>query len=406
METRHYRRVAAEPTTQVRGIIRVRHEHAHYRVSYAELFFDLVFVFAVTQLSHALIENFSPAGAAETAFLTLAIWWVWIYTTWAFNWLDPEKLPVRLALLVLMLPGLIMSASIPHAFGSTGLAFGVSYAAIQLFRTGFVVWASRSHRRIHLNFLRIFVWLAVAAVFWIAGGFVHGAPRIVAWAIAVSLEFVSPWLGFWVPGLGRSSTADWDVEGGHMAERCALFVIIALGESLLVTGATFASLPWTVAIAAALIVSISASGAMWWLYFDTSADVGSRVISHSRDPGRIARLVYTYIHLFLVAGIILSAVGDEFVLAHPVGHTDAGTTAMVVGGSAFFVLGTWLFKWAIEGRMPVSPLVALAALAAIAAASTHMAPLAVMTAATLVLVGSAVWEAWVRATCPATPSGQ
>lgn len=386
----------AELTTGTHGIIRVRGEHAHYRVSFAELFFDLVFVFAVTQLSHGLIENFTPAGAAQTAFLTLAIWWVWIYTTWAFNWLDPEKLPVRLVLLVLMLPGVIMSASIPHAFESTGLAFGVSYAAIQLARTGFVVWAARSHRRIHLNFLRIFVWLAAAAALWVAGGLVHGPARVVAWAIALGLEFVSPWLGFWVPGLGRSSTVDWDVEGGHMAERCALFVIIALGESLLVTGATFASLPWTAAIAAALIVSITASGAMWWLYFDTSAEVGSRMISHSRDPGRIARLVYTYIHLFLVAGIILSAVGDEFVLAHPGGHTDAGTTAVVVGGAASFLIGTWLFKWAIEGNMPVSPLVALAALAAIAIASTHLAPLAVMTAATLVLVASAVWEGCVR----------
>jgi low temperature requirement protein LtrA len=385
-------------------MLRVRREHEHHRVSYAELFFDLVFVFAVTQLSHGLIENFTPAGAAQTAFLTLAIWWVWIYTTWAFNWLNPEKLPVRLALLVLMLPGVIMSASIPHAFESTGLGFGVSYAAIQLARTGFVVWAARSHPRIYLNFLRIFVWLAAAAVLWVAGGLVHGPARVVAWAIALGLEFVSPWLGFWAPGLGRSTTVDWDVEGGHMAERCALFVIIALGESLLVTGATFANLPWTAAIAAALIVSIGASGAMWWLYFDTSAEVGSRVISHSRDPGRIARLVYTYIHLFLVAGIILAAVGDEFVLAHPGGHTEAGTMAVVTGGPAFFLLGTWLFKWAIVGRMPVSPLVGLAALAAIAVASAGLAPLAVMTAATLVLVASAVWEGWVRATNPARES--
>ena len=388
--------MAAEPTTQARGLIRVRREHEHHRVSYAELFFDLVFVFAVTQLSHGLIENFTPAGAAQTAFLTLAIWWVWIYTTWAFNWLDSEKLPVRLALLVLMLPGVIMSASIPHAFESTGLGFGVSYAAIQLARTGFVVWAARSHRRIYLNFLRIFVWLAAAAVLWVAGGLVHGPARVVAWAIALGLEFVSPWLGFWVPGLGRSTTTDWDVEGGHMAERCALFVIIALGESLLVTGATFASLPWTPAVASALVVSFISSGAMWWLYFDTSAEVGSRVMSDSRDPGRIARLVYTYIHLLLVAGIILAAVGDEFVLAHPAGHTDAGTTAVVVTGPAFFLIGTWLFKWAIEGSMPVSPLVALVALAAIAIASTHLAPLAVMAAATLVLAASAVWEGRVR----------
>ena len=98
----------------------------------------------------------------------------------------------------------------------------MSYAAIQLARTGFVVWAARSHRRIYLNFLRIFVWLAAAAVLWLAGGLVHGPARVVAWAIALGLEFVSPWLGFWAPGLGRSTTVDWDVRAATWpsAARC------------------------------------------------------------------------------------------------------------------------------------------------------------------------------------------
>ena len=387
----------AELTTHDRDIIRVRREHAHHRVTSVELFFDLVFVFAVTQLSHGLIENFSPAGAAQTAFLTLAVWWVWIYTTWATNWLDPEKLPVRVSILGLTLPGVIMSASIPHAFDTTGPAFGISYAAIQLIRTTFVVWAARHHPRISRNFQRILVWLAAAGILWIAGGFLEGAARINAWALALTLEFISPWLGFWVPRLGRSITTDWDVEGGYMAERCSLFVIIALGESLLVTGATFANMPWTAAVAAALIVSFIASAAMWWLYFGTSAEVGARVISESRDPGRIARLVYTYIHLLLVAGIIVAAVGDEFVLAHPTGHSDLGTTAVVVAGPAFFLVGMWLFRWAITDRMPVSPLVAVGALALIALASAFLPPLAVMAAAASVLVANAVWEARSRA---------
>ena len=102
---------------------------------------------------------------------------------------------------------------------------------------------------------------------------------------------------------------------------------------------------------------------MWWLYFDTSADVGTRTIADSRDPGRIARLVYTYIHLLLVGGIILSAVGDEFVLAHPLGHTEWPTAIAVVGGPLLFVAGTWIFKWAIVGVRPLSPLFAIVMLA-------------------------------------------
>ena len=178
-----------------------------------------------------------------------------------------------------------------------------------------------------------------------------------------------------------------------MSERCGLFIIIALGESLLVTGATFAGMAWTKAVVSALIVSFLGSLAMWWLYFDTSADVGTRTIADSRDPGRIARLVYTYIHLLLVGGIILSAVGDEFVLAHPVGHTDWPTAIAVVGGPLLFVAGTWSFRWAIFGYPPLSPLLAIATLAGLLAVAPLLPPVALMALVTVVLIASAMWEA-------------
>jgi low temperature requirement protein LtrA len=209
----------------------------------------------------------------------------------------------------------------------------------------------------------------------------------------LTIDMGAPWTGYWIPTLGRSATTDWDVEGGHMAERCGLFIIIALGESLLVTGATFAGLPWTTASMSALIASFLGSVAMWWLYFDTSAEVGTRTIADSRDPGRIARLVYTYIPLVLVAGVILAAVGDEFVLAHPVGHTEWPTAIAVVGGPLLFVLGTWLFKWAIFGHPPFSPIVAMALLLGLLPAAPVLAPVILMAFATFVLIGSAIWEA-------------
>ena len=218
--------------------MRGRGGHEHGKVSFVELFFDLVFVFAVTQLSHSLIEHFTLLGAVQTLLLILAVWWVWIFTSWVTNWLNPERLPVRLALLVLMLLGLILSSSLPKAFESRGLAFAGAYVAMQVGRTLFFIWAVRSHPVMVRAFQRILVWLAGAAVFWLAGAFGHGTARLMLWAIALAMEYVSPSLGFFVPGLGRSRTKDWDVEGGHMAERCALFIIIALGESILVTGAT------------------------------------------------------------------------------------------------------------------------------------------------------------------------
>ena len=367
------------------------------------LFFDLVFVFAVTQLSHSLIEHFSFAGAAQILLLTLAVWWVWIYTTWVTNWLDPEKLPVRLALIVLMLLGLILSASIPKAFESRGLAFACAYVCMQVGRSLFFIWAVQGHPVMVRNFQRILVWLALGGVFWIAGGLANDSVRLGLWALALAVEYVAPSVGFRVPGLGRSTTSDWDVEGRHMSERCALFIIIALGESVLVTGATFAGLAWTPATVAAFIVSFVGSVAMWWLYFDASAEFGTETIAGSRDPGSVARLSYTYVHPFLVAGIVLAAVADEFVLAHPAGHTEPKVAVAVLGGTALYIVGITLFKWTITGIFPASHLVVVLGLALMIPAAQVLSPLALSAAATFVLVALAAWERGTRRACPQPP---
>jgi low temperature requirement protein LtrA len=383
-----------------RDLLRHRNGHGHARVTFVELFFDLVFVFAVTQLSHSLIEHFTLVGAAQTLLLMLAVWWVWIYTAWVTNWLDPEQRPVRLLLLALMLVGLILSSSIPKAFESRGLAFAGAYVGMQVGRTLFFLWAVKGQPGMVRTFQRILAWLVLAGVFWIAGSLVEATARLGLWVLALGLEYVSPSLGFRVPGLGRSTTADWNVEGGHMSERCGLFIIIALGESILVTGATFSGLAWTPATVAAFMVSFAGSLAMWWLYFDTTAEVGSETISASGDPGQLARLAYTYVHLFLVAGIIVAAVADELVLAHPLGHSEPKITVAVLGGAALYLVGNALFKWAIAGRLPVSPIVGVLLQGLLIPASVAMSPLALMTIATLVLVAVAAWEARTRRYCP------
>src|SRR5664279_5345958 len=210
----------------------------HSRVTYAELFFDLVFVFAVTQISHTLLGHFTPLGAVQTTVLFLAVWWVWVYTSWITNWLNPEMTPVRIMLFLMMLGGLVLSTSIPTAFDGRGLWFAIAYAAMQVGKTVFL-WVSTPPTRTlaRMNAIRITVWLSVSAVFWIAGGIALGETRLALWAIALGIEYISPAARFWTPGIGASSVADWVVEGGHMAERCAGFIIIALGESIVVTGA-------------------------------------------------------------------------------------------------------------------------------------------------------------------------
>ncbi len=369
------------------SFLRTPSEHGHHRVTYVELLFDLVFVFAITQLSHLLIENFSLAAAGEALLLLLAVWWVWIFTAWVTNWLDPERLPLRALLLVLTIVGLLLSSAIPEAFHSRGLVFAGAYVFMQVGRTAFVVWAVRHEKaRMVRSFQRILAWFALAGVFWIAGGLAEGTTRWWLWVLALGLEFISPSVGFWVPGVGRSATKDWNVEGGHLAERCALFVLIALGESVLVAGATFAKLEWTNAMIAAFVASLLGSIAMWWLYFTTTADAGGERMSDSPNPGRLARLAYTYIHIVLVAGIVVSAVGVEFTLAHPLGNTDAKTVIAVVGGASLYLAGDLLFKWTIGGRTCYSHLISIAALGAVAFAADYLTPLILMTTTSLVLV--------------------
>lgn len=376
------------------ALLRKRVEDQHAKVSFVELFFDLVFVFAITQISHTLLEHFSGMGLAQAALLLGAVWWVWIYTSWVTNWLDPETTPVRLMLFCLMFAGLVMSASLPQAFGSGGLVFACAYVAIQLGRSLFALASLKPHSPANYrNFQRITLWLALSGLFWIAGGLSEGAPRFALWTVALGLELVSPALGFYVPGLGRSTTQDWDVEGGHLAERCALFVIIALGESILVTGATAAKLPVTGANLAAFGNAFVSSIAMWWIYFHIGAERASERIAHSHDPGRIARVAYTYIHLLLVAGIVLVAVGDEFVIAHPGGQTEARVALSVIGGPAFYLAGNLLFKRVTAGWFPLSHLAGLGLLALLAPAAAWLAPLAVSLCATAILVVVAAWEA-------------
>lgn len=376
-----------------RNLLRQRGAHEHGKVTFVELFFDLIFVFAVTQLSHTLLKDLTLLGAVRTGLLFLAVWWVWIYTSWVTNWLDPERTPVRLLLLVLMLAGLILSTSLPEAFGNKGLGFAGAYVFMQVGRSLFTALALRRHNQANYrNFLRITAWLVLSAVFWIAGAFAEVEARLALWAVALAIEYVSPSLGFWTPGLGRSATSDWDVEGGHLAERCGLFIIIALGESILVTGAVVADLELSATTLIAFVVSFIGSIAMWWIYFDVGAERGSHRIAPSDDPGRLARVAYTYIHLLIVAGIIVSAVSDEMLLTHPDGHVDSKTLVAFLGGPALYLTGNALFKWTTAGRVPLSHLVGLALVALLIPAGEALSPLLLGIAVMLIFVLVAVWE--------------
>jgi low temperature requirement protein LtrA len=377
------------------GVLRVR-DGGEQRVTPLELFFDLVYVFAVTQLSHRLLEHLSLRGALETLLLLVVVWSAWVGTVWITNWLDPDRLSVRLMLVAVMLASLVMSVAIPDAFGERGLMFALAYVAIQVGRTAFVLIALGGTHQLSRNFQRVLSWYVASGALWIMGGLLEGEARYVLWGLALSVDFCGPIAGFWTPSLGRTRTGEWTIEGGHFAERCRLFVIIALGESLLVTGTTFGEIESSTATVSAFVLAFFGSVALWWIYFSRGTEAASGIISSSEDPGRLARSAYTYFHIPIIAGIIAFAAADELTVAHPGEHGTPTSVALILGGTALFLAGHAFFKWAVFGVLSFSHVVAIAVLAVLVPVGLAIPTLALSGAAGLIVVGLAVWETLAR----------
>ena len=374
------------------GPLRTR-DTGEQRVTPLELFFDLVYVFAVTRLSHLLLDHLSIRGALETLFLLLAVWWAWVYTAWFTNWFDPDRLPVRLVLVAVMLASLLMSVAIPEAFGERGLMFALAFVAIQVGRTAFAVLTLGASHPLSRTFWRILAWFVGAGgVLWVAGGLLEGGARYVLWVLALAVDYAGPAMRYRTPGLGSSRTEEWTIEGAHFAERCQLFIIIALGESILVTGTTFAEIEASAATVCAFVVAFLGSVALWWIYFARSAEAAREVITSSEDPGRLGRSAYTYFHLPMVAGIIAVAAADELSVAHPGEPGTLASITLTLGGTALFVAGVTLFEWAVFGVLPRSRAVTVAALVALIPVGFALPTLALSGAAGLIVVGLAVWE--------------
>jgi low temperature requirement protein LtrA len=339
------------------------------QVTNVELFFDLVYVFAVTQLSRHLAEHLTAAGAGRTALLLAMVWLVWVYTTWVTNWLDPQRLPVRLMLLVVMLASLVLAAGLPDAFGDRGLWVGAAYAGMQIGRTAFAV-AGLVGDPLRRNFQRMLVWCTVSGALALAGGFAHGDARVGLWIAAVGVDLAGGAAGFYTPGLGRSSTREWDISGGHIAERCQAFLLIALGESIVVTGGTLAGRHGVDGThAGAFVAAFVGAVALWWLYFDRIAEEGAGVIARSADPGRLGRSAYHFIHPIMVGGIIVIAAADEQVLADPSGPIGAATAWLILGGTALYIAGHAAFKMIVWRVLPWRRLTAIAVLGLLGAAA-------------------------------------
>nr|WP_269153633.1 low temperature requirement protein A [Streptomyces caniscabiei] len=351
-----------------------------------ELFFDLVFVFAIGRLSHQLLAHPTWTGAAQTLVLYLAVYAAWAYTTWAVTLVPAEDPRTRRMLLTVMLLGLFMNAAIPRAFGDAGWVFVATFLLIHLGRTGWLLTVGLD-RREQEHWRRVLVWFAAAAPFWLTGAAADGGARLTWWAAATLVELAGTWTAHPLPGR-RLDSRQVTFAGGHLLERGRLFMIIAFGETILTTGTALSTAPYAPMTLLTACVALTGTVALFWLFFSRSEHI-VRHYERTEDPIRAGRSgVYSL--MVSVAGMIAAAAGDERVIAHPAHHAGITTNLLLFGGPALFIgAQTWHGRTLFDD-LPKARLLALSALV-LGCAVTTTAPAylaAVIAAATVVTLAA------------------
>jgi low temperature requirement protein LtrA len=362
-----------------------------------ELFFDLVYVFTVSQLSGNLVNDVSLRGIAQTLVLALAVMYAWFMTVWTSNWLEVERRKVQLVLLGLMFASLLMSTSVTAAFswspmpfwnGDRAGLFVIGYLAIQVGRTAFAVSAFRDHR-LHAHFVNALAWELGTAVLWIAGIFVDGDARLAIWSLAVLVTYGGVIAGHPLPDRRSPFSTDSQIYAAHLLERFRLFFLIALGETVLTIGNAFANVPVETETLAALAAAFLGTVSLWWCYFHRAERVGIDAVDGDGDASRLVA-VGNYTLIAMVIGIIAIAVGDELAIAYPGGSPSTAAVALIFGGPAIFLLAQLVFMRHASGRAPVARVAGCLALAALALLTSPFDALIAVIVASLVLFAVAV----------------
>ena len=321
------------------------------RVTPLELFFDLVFVFALTQVTGFLADHLTWIGMLQGATLLVVLWWAWGGYSWLTNAVPAEEvISARLVILTAMAAMLVASLAVPDAFGQYGLLFSLAYFVVRLLHVVLFVLATGNTPETQQAFLRLTPGFLLAPALLIPAGFVDGFAQGTLWAVALAID------------LGVSlvrGVSGFRVHAGHFVERYGLIVIIALGESIVAIGVGASGLELGAGVVVAAVLGVALAAALWWAYFDLFVLVAERRLSEAKgaERARLARDSYPYLHLPMVAGIILVALGIKTTLAHvgdPLGTIPA---VALCGGVALFLLGHNAFRLRDVGSVSVPRLV-------------------------------------------------
>ena len=358
---------------------------AEQSVTALELFFDLVFVFAITQVTGFLYHDPSWTRLVEALAILMALWWAWSGYAWLGNTAGTDEGAVRVVLLGVMGPLLVASLAVPRAFGEHALLFGLAYFVVRLLHIGAYGLLARGDPRLRSVVLGLARSILPAAVLIVVAGAVPGTMRAVCWAVALTIDYGGLWLG---------STEGWRVNAAHFAERHRLIVIIALGESIVALGVGTEHLGLGVVVAALLGITVAA--ALWWAYFDVVATVAERKLREAGAAARarMARDSYTYLHLPMVAGIVIFAFGVKVTLLHVHAHLAAVPAVAVTGGVGLYLLALSLLKKRNIGSFNYPRLVAAGILAILAPVATQLPAIAALSLVASVACGLVAYESW------------
>lgn len=356
------------------------------QVTPLELFFDLVFVLALTQCTTLMASTPTWEGLLKGLLVLGMLWWSWVGYAWLTSVVDPEEGAVRIAMFVAMGAFLIAALCVPKAFGGDALTFALAYAVVRAAHIALFLIASREDPGLRHSVLGLAISTAIGAGLLLLAAFAHGALQLGIWGLALTLDAGGPLL---------IEPAGWRLVPGHFAERHGAIVIIALGESIVAIGVG-AHEHVDVGIVAGALLALTLAACLWWAYFDVSAIVGGRFMQRAaagREQNRIARDGYSYLHFPMVAGVALLAVGLKKTLAHVEDPLKLVPAVALLGGTALFLLAQVAFRLRIMHTLGLRRLVCAGALLAALAGYSALSALALLALASGLLALMILYEA-------------
>jgi low temperature requirement protein LtrA len=349
-----------------------------------ELFFDLVFVFAITQVSGFVSDDATWTHLVEGLAILAVLWWAWVSYAWLGNTAASDDGTIRVVLLSAMGAMLIVSLAVPGAFTDDGLIFGVAYLTVRLLHLGAYALLAREDPTLRGVVGRLASTAVPGAALLVLGGALDGTPRALCWIAALAVDF---------GGLAARGVEGWRVQPSHFAERHGLIIIIALGESIVSLGLGAGGLDLDARVVTGALLGVAISAALWWAYFDVVAIVAERRLRDAppADQVRIARDSYTYLHLPMVAGIVVFAVGAKRTLEVS-GELPAVPAWALCAGVALYLVALSAFKRRNVGSWNQPRLVAAAALVALAPLATALPALLALTLVALIACALITYE--------------